>query len=147
MIHLKSIKRNKEGWNEKYAVLVSPDVPMKSDKELYAAVKKNGTATIYPFARNSFDLVEAEIIDYEKFVVVMDYKTTVKVKGGKVIKTALPKSVLQWCSFYGVPIKSGIVILFKAVTDKFKSNYNGFDYTPGTLPKAPDWDGGKLECG
>jgi len=66
--------------------------------------------------------------------------------GGKQIKIVKPKTATQWCSFYGLPIKSGTVTLFKAVSDDYKSN-RGFDYTPGTTPEAPDWDGGKIECG
>jgi hypothetical protein len=38
------------------------------------------------------------------------------------------------------------VTLFKAVGDNFISPKGG-NYTPGTIPSAPDWDGGKIECG
>ena len=37
-------------------------------------------------------------------------------------------------------------MLYKALNANCSSGY-GFDYTPGTVPAAPDWDGGKAECG
>jgi hypothetical protein len=39
-----------------------------------------------------------------------------------------------------------VAILFKAVGEGFISQH-GCDYSPGTSPSAPDWDGGKEECG
>ena len=34
----------------------------------------------------------------------------------------------------------------KAVDDTYTSSH-GFTYKPGSTPEAPDWDGGKEECG
>jgi hypothetical protein len=36
--------------------------------------------------------------------------------------------------------------LFKGVKEDFFSP-RGVSYAPGTTPSAPDWDGGKIECG
>jgi hypothetical protein len=55
-------------------------------------------------------------------------------------------SVEQWCQEYGVRITDGVVTLFKAVRDDYKSA-NGGVYVPGTTPIAADWDGGRDECG
>jgi hypothetical protein len=41
---------------------------------------------------------------------------------------------------------NGIAVLYKAVRSDYKSSH-GMSYAPGTTPKAPDWDGGKEECG
>ncbi len=79
-------------------------------------------------------------------VPIVVHSEAAKIVGGKVIRIQNPKTATQWCSFYGVPIVKGVAVLFKAVTEDFKSN-RGFDYTPGTTPVAPDWDGGKQECG
>ena len=52
-----------------------------------------------------------------------------------------------WCEFYGVAVDdTGVVRLFKAVGDDFCSSH-GTDYSPGLIPVADDWDGGKKECG
>jgi hypothetical protein len=68
-----------------------------------------------------------------------------KITGGK--KTIIKKSTAkEWCDYYGLPIKKGVVVLFKALDDNYKSGH-GFLYKPGTVPIAPDWDGGKEECG
>lgn len=56
------------------------------------------------------------------------------------------KSAKKWCEFYGVKVRDGVAILFKAVSDNFKSLY-GTSYAPGQMPVAKDWDGGERECG
>ena len=68
-----------------------------------------------------------------------------QVVGGKQIKVRL-KTSKEWCDYYGVDVKKGIVILYKGVNDDY-STQKGVFYTPGSIPKAPDWDGGKAECG
>jgi len=70
-----------------------------------------------------------------------------KAVGGMQIKPPSIKTAKKWCENYGVEIKKGIAILFKGVDNEFKSHHNGFPYVPGTTPEAPDWDGGKEECG
>ncbi len=79
-------------------------------------------------------------------VAVLIRGTKAKVRGGKQTRIKL-KTAADWCGFYGVPIKRGIAVLFKAVRDDFKTSQHGFLYQPGTTPSAPDWDGGKQECG
>ena len=51
-----------------------------------------------------------------------------------------------WCDHYGVATASGYALLYKAV-DKDCNSGRGFHYPIGTSPRAPDWDGGKHECG
>jgi hypothetical protein len=52
----------------------------------------------------------------------------------------------DWCGYYGVPIsKDGTIILYKGVSGDYRSGYGG-DYTPGSMPEADQWDGGKVEC-
>ena len=69
-----------------------------------------------------------------------------KVTGGVVIKVTALTSVKVWCDYYGVEPDAGVVILYKAVGQDFRSPH-GFDYTPGTIPVASDWDSGERECG
>ena len=52
----------------------------------------------------------------------------------------------DWCERYDIPVVDGVVTLYKYVNSDFKS-FRGGDYTPGTIPVASDWDGGKQECG
>ena len=70
-----------------------------------------------------------------------------EIAGGQQTRV-MRSTVEQWCAYYGVPIRDGVVTLFKAVGDDFYTvgNYR-FAYLPGTTPVAPDWDGGKAECG
>ncbi|HZV20804.1 MAG TPA: hypothetical protein VE986_04585, partial [Hyphomicrobiales bacterium] len=67
------------------------------------------------------------------------------VAGG--IQTKLERDTpAQWCEYYGVPVKDGVAILYKALASDFTSRH-GFSYQPGSVPMAPDWDDGQTECG
>jgi hypothetical protein len=49
----------------------------------------------------------------------------------------------DWLEFYGVPIKRGIAILYKAVDEDFstdRARARNISYKPGDTPAAPDWD-------
>jgi hypothetical protein len=78
-------------------------------------------------------------------VVIINHGDT-KIEGGHQVKATKPKTVRQWCSFWGVKVTKTVAIVFKGVNDDWKSP-RGADYTPGTSPIAEDWDGGKQECG
>ncbi len=65
---------------------------------------------------------------------------------GEILRPASATTVRGWLRNCHIPIRNRVVILFKAVDETWKSGCH-FDYTPGTIPQAPDWDGGKRECG
>jgi hypothetical protein len=68
-----------------------------------------------------------------------------KVTGGSQTKVLLRKPK-EWCDYYGVAVKGGTATLFKALNVDFTSPH-GLLYAPGSTVEAPDWDGGKQECG
>ena len=70
-----------------------------------------------------------------------------RVTGGKQTRRPGIKTAADWCAYYGVPVKKGVAVLYTAVRANYKTHQHGFDYTPGTTPVAPDWDGGSPECG
>jgi hypothetical protein len=63
-----------------------------------------------------------------------------KVTGGVLIDhTADLSNAADWCEYHGVKVtKAGVATLYKAVDDKWTTP-RGFDYSPGSKPKAPDW--------
>ena len=67
-------------------------------------------------------------------------------KGGKHTQAFKPKTPKEWCEHYGVDVTKGVAVLYKALNADFISP-RGMSYAPGTIPIAPDWDGGKAECG
>ena len=69
-----------------------------------------------------------------------------RIDGGHVVAIPAIRTVAQWCEHYGVAVADGIATLFKAVRDDYRSAH-GLPYAPGTIPTAPDWDGGTAECG
>src|SRR3990167_2542901 len=81
-----------------------------------------------------------------KYAVLHIHGKFAKAVGGVKIKVPVPTTAKDWCAFYGVTVKAGLAILFKAVRDDFRSAH-GTLYAPGSTPKAEDWDGGKAECG
>jgi len=69
--------------------------------------------------------------------------------GGFVVRKDI-STPAAWCNYYGVKVHDGVAVLFKAVTQAYGPPChagNSVVYTPGTTPVAPDWDGGKRECG
>ena len=73
-----------------------------------------------------------------------------KVSGGKKTIITPITTVREWCDRYAVTIKKGIAILYKSVDDDYSTNNaraKNIFYKPGNKPSAPDWDGGKEECG
>ncbi len=83
-------------------------------------------------------------------VVIMVHGTAKTFIGGRRLKANKPKIAKDWCKHYGVDVKRDIATLYKAVDDDFSTDNGrkyGVSYKLGTTPVAPDWDGGKAECG
>ena len=112
-----------------------------------AQVTASDSAQVAAYASALVRAYDSAQVRASKFVAVTTHGISVKVRGGRTIKIVNPKTVPQWCAFYGLTIKDGIVILYKGLSEDFKANHDAFDYTPGTTPEASDWDGGKNECG
>jgi len=74
-------------------------------------------------------------------------------KGGtptlaKIATEATWKTAAEWCEWYGVEVVDGVATLFKAVEADWKGDHKtDVSYQPGETPSAPDWDGGRAECG
>ena len=85
-------------------------------------------------------------VEASKFVTIHQYSELATIHGGVVIYIENPKTAVDWCEYYGVPIANGVAVLFKAVNNAYLSPH-GMSYEPGSIPAAPDWDGGAAECG
>lgn len=82
-------------------------------------------------------------------VSVLIHGDLAQISGGKQTKVRL-KTSKGWCDYYGVEIRKGIATLFKAIDDDYSTptaRTKNIFYKPGDRPSAPDWDGGKDECG
>ncbi len=79
-------------------------------------------------------------------VVVMMHGEAKSLSGGRKLKAAKPKTAKAWCAHWGVEVKKDVALLYKAVNADYNSP-RGMSYAPGSIPVAPDWDGGKAECG
>jgi hypothetical protein len=94
----------------------------------------------------SAELWESSHAELSKFACAHIYGKQVRCKGGVQIKIPEILTAKEWCDYYGVAIKRGVAVLFKGTDENFHTQRNVF-YKPGTIPEAPDWDGGKAECG
>ena len=85
-----------------------------------------------------------------KFATAHIHGQKVKCKGGVQVKVPEIATMKEWCEFYGVDVKRGIAVVFKAVDNDYSTanaRPKKIFYTPGSKPTAPDWDGGRQECG
>ncbi len=81
-----------------------------------------------------------------QYVAVQQHSDAAVVLGGVVIRVRRPTSPVEWVAFYGAQASDGTAVLYKAVRDDYRSQH-GVLYEPGKTAEAPDWDGGKQECG
>jgi hypothetical protein len=81
----------------------------------------------------------------------------IKIRGAVILDPPKIDTPAEWCDYYGVEIRKGgnltrklagedVAILFKALPVDLRARGN-FQYVLGETPIAPDWDGGKRECG
>jgi hypothetical protein len=120
-----------------------------------AVLWESSSAVLYGSSRavlwesSSAVLWESSSAVASKFVALQVHEGhTGSIKGGVVIYVKQPTTAEEWCDYNGVAVKDGVALLYKAVKADFTNGYNGsVSYAPGCLPEAPDWDGGKSECG
>jgi hypothetical protein len=72
-----------------------------------------------------------------------------EVDGGRITEVDI-STPQKWCDYYGVEVKDDVAVLYKGLDNDYSTDNgrrNGVFYRPGTIPVAPDWDGGETECG
>jgi len=79
--------------------------------------------------------------------IIDDGPSTTIEGGGSYLRIPEPTTPAEWCDLHDAAVDDdGIAVLYKAVDEQFRSPH-GTSYAPGTMPEAPDWDGGAAECG
>ena len=132
------------------------DVTVKTQAALDAAVARTDSpriviaspADVWLVARGSAH-VEARgsaHVEASRYVSVHRHSREAQIEGGVIIEIPPITTVATWCEYYGASVDDGVVTLYKALDAEFKSGY-GFLYLPGSIVTAPDWDGGRRECG
>jgi hypothetical protein len=113
-----------------------------------AHVEASGSAHVRAFGSVFIRLFGAKRILASSGVVIMEHKKADYRRGGNIIRVKEPSTAQEWCEHWGAAIKRGVVILYKCVDNSYGSSHDStFKYMPGTIPIAPDWDGGVKECG
>ena len=73
-------------------------------------------------------------------VAVHLHSAKVKLKGGVVMDHTKVQdfTAQEWCDYHGVEVKRGVATLYKAVNDKWTTDF-GVSYAPGTKPACDDF--------
>lgn len=111
-----------------------------------ARVVARGSAHVEAWGSAHVIAWESAHVEAAKYVAIHQMPThTGVISGGVVIK---PKwdTVEDWCEYHGLTIKDGVVVLYKAVDESYRSPHD-YIYASGSMPVAQDWDGGIEECG
>ena len=119
----------------------------------------------YVFAESSSPRVEAwessspRVVAWESSSIVVEQHGQARhhlVERGGTVSTIEPKPRIDtpqaWLEWYGVEVKRGICILFKAIDAEWHSSHalpDGTlcDYSPGRKLEAPDFDPAPRDCG
>ena len=90
------------------------------------------------------------VVTAQSQYVVVTQDATAQITGPATVVVVPPiRTAADWIAYYGAQAcdaMSDSVVLYKAVRDDYRSAH-GFLYQPGSVPQAPDWDGGTAECG
>jgi len=112
-----------------------------------ATVRASDSATVRASDSATVTAYGSATVTASSFVAVHIHSKTAKVVGGVVIRPKFTaKTAALWCKEHHVKVVRGIATVYKAVRSDFKSSRGG-DYSPGVIPEAADWDGGRVECG
>ena len=111
-----------------------------------ASVRASGSASVWAYNSASVRAYDSASVRAGKSVAVHKQSEKAKIVGGVVINPYRPTTAKAWCKEYHVKVVAGVATVYKAVRENYQSSRGG-DYTPGTVPVAHDWDGGKAECG
>ncbi len=104
-----------------------------------ATVHAGGSATVHAGG--------SATVHAGKFVATQKMSRLANVTGGHIIEIEPATSPGDWAEIHlAAPHEDGVLVLYKAVSDDYRSGYD-FEYKPGSMPVAPDWDGGDAECG
>ena len=116
-----------------------------------ASVEAYGSASVEAYDSAYVRAYDSASVTASRMVAIHNHNPdnkygTVKITGGVIIDVRPAANLDDWFADNLLEPVAGVVTLYKAVDDAFKSGY-GFAYTPGSVPVAPDWDGGVAECG
>jgi hypothetical protein len=109
-------------------------------------VRAYGSSQVTASGSSQVTAYDSSQVTASKYVAVTSNSTMTKVDGGVLIQVPAILSAQDWCEYHGVEVADGVVVLYKALGKDFHSAH-GTSYAPGSVPVAPDWDGGKAECG
>jgi hypothetical protein len=105
-----------------------------------ATVRAYDSATVTAYGSATVRAYGSATVTASPKVAVHLHSGYAKVTGGVLIDhTADLSNAADWCEYHGVKVtKAGVATLYKAVDDAWTTP-RGFDYSPGSKPKAPDW--------
>jgi hypothetical protein len=108
-------------------------------------VRAYGSSQVTAYDSSQVRAYGSSQVTASKHVAVTKHGKGTRVSGGVQIDYLPPQTLAEWLEEYGVQVKDGIAIVYKAVDSDFKSPHGG-DYSPGTLTECDHWNT-TVECG
>ena len=124
----------------------SPRIILKGTAKLRLSTRESSAPSVEAWGYAQLRLSGKVVATLSATCHAVIHGTKAKVKGGTRVHVKI-KNAKDWCDYYGLTVAKGIAVLFKAVNNEYRTNHSNWLYQPGTTPTAPDWDGGKQECG
>jgi hypothetical protein len=103
-----------------------------------STVRAWGQSTVRARGQSTVRAGDQSTVRAGKYVAIHRNGDLPKVTGGVLIQIPKIKTVEEFCDYYGIEVKGGNVILFKAVNEKWVST-NRVAYEPGTSVTCDDW--------
>jgi hypothetical protein len=107
-----------------------------------ASVEAYGSASVEAYGSASVQAYDSASVQATNYVAVQRHPDRgyghPTVKGGVLIDIPAIKTPQDFCDFYGLKPTRGSVVLYKGVSDDFKSRH-GASYQPGKSTMCADW--------
>ncbi len=145
VVALRSSQPRVEAWESS-----QPRVEAWGSSQPHVVARESSQPRVVAWAYVQLSILGAVAVTATANVSVLIQGVGAKVKGGRQIRRKPISTAKQWCDFYGVEVKNGLAMLFKAVDDDYstvRARRAGIVYEPGSKPEASDWDCGLQECG
>ena len=108
-----------------------------------AYVKAYDSAYVEAYGSAYVEAFDSAHVEAYEWSYVVKFSGKVEKYGDAIVREDFkyPRSVEEWCRWYGIKINNGTVKLFKAVREDYTDFYSGeIKYEIGKVVECPDWD-------
>ena len=111
-----------------------------------ARVDAHDSAVVDAHGSARVDAYDSARVDACQNAVIVSHSDNTQCQGIVINTKQIHSTPQSWLATYHIPIKQGLVILYKTVATDFSTRH-AIKYLPGTTVIAPDWSEENIECG